>query len=93
MTSTHRAPDGFARRLSAPASVAAAATLPYVGSRPRGTSTVWHALVRALRAARDWRGRARQRRALMELSDHLLRDIGISRADALCEATRPFWRR
>ena len=39
-----------------------------------------------------WHHRARQRRVLMELSDHLLRDIGISRADALAEATRPFWR-
>ena len=39
-----------------------------------------------------WYDRARERRALMELSDHMLRDIGISRADARREAARPFWR-
>jgi uncharacterized protein YjiS (DUF1127 family) len=36
--------------------------------------------------------RARQRRALLQLGDYMLRDIGISRAEALAEATRPFWR-
>ena len=28
----------------------------------------------------------------MELSDHMLRDIGISRAAAHGEAAKPFWR-
>jgi uncharacterized protein YjiS (DUF1127 family) len=36
--------------------------------------------------------RARQRQALMALDDRLLRDIGVSRADAECEASKPFWR-
>ena len=36
--------------------------------------------------------RARQRRALVELDDRLLRDIGVSRADAEREANKPFWR-
>lgn len=39
-----------------------------------------------------WHDRARQRRALLQLSDQMLRDIGISRADVLCEAAKPFWR-
>lgn len=34
---------------------------------------------------------ARGRRELRDLSDHLLKDIGISRADAEFEARRPFW--
>ena len=34
---------------------------------------------------------ARQRRRLGQLSDHMLQDIGVSRADALREADRPFW--
>ena len=41
-----------------------------------------------------WAARARQRRALGELagcSDHLLKDIGISRDDALREAGKWFW--
>jgi uncharacterized protein YjiS (DUF1127 family) len=33
----------------------------------------------------------RQRRALLALSDHMLRDLGLSRADAYREATRSFW--
>ena len=36
--------------------------------------------------------RARQRRQLRELSDHMLRDIGLTRADAWAEAEKPFWR-
>jgi uncharacterized protein YjiS (DUF1127 family) len=36
--------------------------------------------------------RWRQRQTLLELDDHLLNDIGISRADALREARRPFWK-
>lgn len=33
----------------------------------------------------------RQRRRLLELEDHLLKDIGISRADPLQEGRKPFW--
>ena len=36
--------------------------------------------------------RARQRRAVGELDDRLLKDIGITRAQALGEAGKPFWR-
>lgn len=39
-----------------------------------------------------WRARWRQRRALAELDAHLLRDIGRSRAEALRESRKPFWR-
>ncbi|HZA66506.1 MAG TPA: DUF1127 domain-containing protein [Geminicoccaceae bacterium] len=39
-----------------------------------------------------WHERARQRRQLETLSDHMLRDIGLSRADVLAETTKPFWR-
>jgi uncharacterized protein YjiS (DUF1127 family) len=38
-----------------------------------------------------WHERARQRRALLRLDDRMLKDIGISRADAEREASRPFW--
>ena len=41
------------------------------------------------RALERWR----QRRALEDLDDHLLKDIGISRAEALTEAGRSFWDR
>ena len=38
-----------------------------------------------------WLERAHDRRRLAELDDHMLRDIGISRADADQVASRPFW--
>lgn len=34
---------------------------------------------------------ARQRRALADLDDHLLRDIGVSPEEARKEAARPMW--
>jgi uncharacterized protein YjiS (DUF1127 family) len=40
-----------------------------------------------------WHERSRQRHQLQRLSDHMLRDIGLSRADVLAETTKPFWER
>ena len=42
----------------------------------------------------NWPERQRQREALRELADdqHLLDDLGLTRAQALHEATKPFWR-
>ena len=39
-----------------------------------------------------WFDRARQRRQLGELSDQMLRDIGLTRADVWAESSKPFWR-
>ena len=39
-----------------------------------------------------WLERRRQRRALLVLDDKLLKDIGLSAADAWHEAHKPFWR-
>jgi uncharacterized protein YjiS (DUF1127 family) len=44
-----------------------------------------------LRMLMRWQARAEQRRVLSELDDHVLRDIGLTRDDALAEASRPFW--
>jgi uncharacterized protein YjiS (DUF1127 family) len=38
-----------------------------------------------------WHERGRQRRHLRSLDDHMLRDIGLSRADVESEADKPFW--
>lgn len=46
----------------------------------------------SLKTADIWYERARQRRSLAELDDHLLRDIGIDRSVAMEEAHKPFWR-
>jgi uncharacterized protein YjiS (DUF1127 family) len=48
------------------------------------------AMANWLRASAE---RRRQRRALLDLSDALLEDIGVSRAEALAEASKPCWRR
>lgn len=40
---------------------------------------------------KTWFQRSRQRRALAELDDRLLDDIGITRSMAQQEATKPFW--
>jgi uncharacterized protein YjiS (DUF1127 family) len=39
-----------------------------------------------------WRSRAETRRAMSMLSDHVLRDIGLTRADVDREVMKPFWR-
>lgn len=39
-----------------------------------------------------WIERDRQRRALATLDDRMLRDVGVSRADAAKECRKPFWR-
>lgn len=41
---------------------------------------------------REWRRRAHDRRELLELSDLMLHDIGITRAEAVYLANKPFWR-
>jgi uncharacterized protein YjiS (DUF1127 family) len=38
-----------------------------------------------------WQELSMQRRRLLELDAHMLKDIGLSRADAVREAKRPFW--
>jgi uncharacterized protein YjiS (DUF1127 family) len=38
-----------------------------------------------------WQARWRERARLDRLSDHMLKDIGISRADASREAMKKFW--
>jgi uncharacterized protein YjiS (DUF1127 family) len=42
-------------------------------------------------AIRPWRARARSRQELRELSDHMLRDIGLRREDLGYEFPEPFW--
>lgn len=39
-----------------------------------------------------WAERAAERRHLAGLGDHVLKDIGLSRADVARESSKPFWR-
>ena len=40
----------------------------------------------------EWQNRARQRRQLASLENHMLKDLGLSRADVARESSKPFWR-
>jgi uncharacterized protein YjiS (DUF1127 family) len=50
------------------------------------------ALLRLTVVVEEWVERRRQRRALRELSEHVLKDIGIGRGEAEQEWRKPFWR-
>ena len=39
-----------------------------------------------------WQSRSQERYRLHELDEHILRDIGINRADIEREARKPFWK-
>ncbi len=43
------------------------------------------------RRLRHWHEVYRQRQALLALDERTLKDLGLSRADALAEGLRPFW--
>ncbi len=60
------------------------------GRSARQGQTGWLTLVVAVLLT--WHERARQRRQLRGLSDRMLSDIGITRAEAEAEAEKPFWR-
>jgi uncharacterized protein YjiS (DUF1127 family) len=51
-----------------------------------------HGAARVAEGGLIWLERARQRRQLAQLSDYMLRDIGLTRADAWAESEKPFWR-
>lgn len=38
-----------------------------------------------------WRQRAQERHQLRMLDDHMLHDVGLTRADVEAEASKPFW--
>ena len=52
----------------------------------------WSCVPRAIELLLVWQQRSRDRRQLEALNDHMLRDIGLTRADVFAEASKPFWR-
>jgi len=48
---------------------------------------------RGLAVLRRWEDASRMRGHLMDLDDRALRDLGITRGEAVREASKPFWRR
>ena len=68
----------------------ARSTAPGVGVRVLRRSR--NALNRVFAVLREWHRRSRDRAALAAFDDRMLRDIGITRVDALYEINKPFWR-
>ena len=77
-------------------------TIPLETTLARGTGQGFGA--RALRRSRDalsrafaelceWQRRRRDRAVLASFDDRMLRDIGVTRVDALFEINKPFWRK
>jgi uncharacterized protein YjiS (DUF1127 family) len=50
------------------------------------------AIRRLVTAIRTWQRRARSRQELRELSDHMLKDIGLGREELGYEFPKPLWR-
>jgi uncharacterized protein YjiS (DUF1127 family) len=46
----------------------------------------------AVQNLREWRRRTREREELAALDDRMLKDIGLTRADAEFLSNKPFWR-
>lgn len=54
--------------------------------------TVTRAVRRGVNVLLTWQQRARERQLLACMDDHILRDLGLSRADVMREHVKPFWR-
>ncbi len=65
---------------------AAVSDFPRARARPAARGALWFELLDA------WLRRRRERFELLQLNERELRDIGITRCDALNEAAKPLWR-
>ncbi len=65
---------------------------PHAGPAGGAWSRIRRASLRLWQYLECWSERRRQRRQLRRLGDHILKDIGLSRADVEREADKPFWR-
>ena len=74
------------------ASVRVGASCGTLGSGTVGYQPAGRALAaQIVETVLTWVERVRQRRQLGQLSDHMLRDIGLSRADVESEVAKRFW--
>ncbi|MBE7418905.1 MAG: DUF1127 domain-containing protein [Ideonella sp.] len=60
---------------------------------PAGAAPASHWFARGWEAVSTWRDRSRGRDLLGELDERMLKDIGLSHADAIVEAGKSFWQR
>jgi uncharacterized protein YjiS (DUF1127 family) len=66
-------------------------TEPKAQSHSSSWSSVGAAISHIMRTLMAWHHRARERRQLLSLGDHALKDIGRSRADLLPSMPRAVW--
>ena len=78
---------------SVPTAMARSAARPAVDAAPRITGIADSSWAKLSRLCRLWAARRRERFALRDLDDHMLRDIGVTRQHAEREAGLPFWER
>ena len=64
----------------------------YMAPRSSFSARLGGMLSTALATPRLWARRRHDRRALSQLDNHMLRDIGFDRTQADAMAARPFWR-
>ena len=76
--------------MSSPSIRTSHATLAGLAASARAPLTV--RVSGALDLLMTWQERVAQRRRLRALDNHMLSDLGLSRADAENEAGKPFWR-
>ena len=65
--------------------------VPRHGMAQSVSGGLFPSLGRLVEAPFDWLDRVRDRQHLAAMSDAMLKDIGVSRADATHEAEKPFW--
>lgn len=56
-----------------------------------GATLVKKDVLQIMRQLWIWHERSRQRFQLQQLSDHSLKDMGLSRVDVEAESQKPFW--
>ena len=67
-------------------------TCPRAMQLPKMSVPLLAGLQSVVRNVLQWDQRSRQRQALADLDDHLLKDVGITRSAATGEVRQPFWR-
>lgn len=75
-----------------PADAATLTAAPMHVAFKRRTADPQTPIERLRTALHTWRHRRRSRLDLLALDDHLLKDIGLTRAQVHVEASKPFWR-
>jgi uncharacterized protein YjiS (DUF1127 family) len=67
-------------------------TVSFVQAREPSRAAGFNSVIRWIAIAKQMYLRRRQRQALLQLEDHQLTDIGLTREQAELEGHKPFWK-